>query len=101
MCASIIVAVQLLSSALQLIMAILITTSHNTVPENLLVLSHQVVDDDVRSPEVIYHVAPDVDLTGGPVGRAVQDHPRFRPHQLVRPANADLLESKDNTLSDF
>ena len=83
-------------------MVFLVITSHNTVTENLaVVLSHQVVDDDVRGPEVIYHVAPDVDLTGGPVGRAVQDHPRLRPHQLVRPANADLLESKDNTFSDL
>ena len=55
------------------------------------------MDDDVWSPEVLDHVAPDVDLAGGPVSRAVQDHPRLRPHQLVRPTNADLLEgSKEN-----
>ena len=57
------------------------------------VMSHQIVDDNVRSPEVIDHVAANVDLSGRPVGRAVQDHPRLRPHQLVGPANADLLET--------
>jgi hypothetical protein len=56
-------------------------------------ISHQIVDDDVRSPEVIDHVAANVDLSGRPVGRAVQDHSRLRPHQLVGPANADLLET--------
>ncbi len=49
------------------------------------------MDDDVRGPEVVDHVAPHVDFAGRPVGGAVQDHSRLRPHQLVCPANADLL----------
>jgi hypothetical protein len=44
---------------------------------------------------VLDHVAPDVDLAGGPVCRVVQDHPGLRPHQLVGPSNADLLKTDE------
>ena len=50
------------------------------------------MDDDVRGPEVVDHVAPHVDLPGRPVGGAVQDHSGLRPHQLVSPPNTDLLK---------
>ena len=52
----------------------------------------QVVDDNVRGPKVVHHVTPNVDLAHRPIGRSVQNHPRLRPEQLVRQAEADLLE---------
>ncbi len=49
------------------------------------------MDDYVGRPEVVDHVAADVDLARGPVGGCVQDHPGLGPFELVGPAKADLL----------
>ena len=57
-----------------------------------LVEADQVVDDDVGRPEVVDHVAAHVDLALRPVGRRVEDHARLGPQQLVRQAQADLLQ---------
>ena len=52
----------------------------------------QVVDDDVRGPEVVHHVAPHVDFALGPIGRGVQNHPGLGPQQLVRQPQTNLLQ---------
>ena len=62
-----------------------------------LVEADQVVDDDVRGPEVVDHVPANVDLTLGPVRGAVQNHAWFGPQQFVGQAEADLLQRRENS----
>ena len=56
------------------------------------------MDDDVWRPEVVDHVSAHVDLALGPVGRGVEHHARLRPQQLVRQAQADLLQGEEDAL---
>ena len=52
--------------------------------------------DDIRRPEVINHIASDIDFPLRPIRGRIQDHTRFRPEQFVGQAETDLLEEKDN-----
>ena len=56
-----------------------------------MLLPDEVVNDNIRNPEVFDDVRSDIDLSTRPVSAVIEHHPVLRPPHVVSQADTDLL----------